>query len=176
MSQTDIPGYTYGTAAVARSPVSLQDLELLKQELGDRLEVREVLKEGVKTVKLQNVIPPIHFESGVADIPQHYVEDLRKVLDTVRDRQNVRLHLVGHADDQRLSDALARRYGDNAGLSRERAGEVAEFLQRALQVASESISYEWAGDSRPIASNGTAEGRARNRRVEVEVWYDEKQD
>jgi hypothetical protein len=29
MSQTDIPGYTYGTAAVARSPVGLQELELL---------------------------------------------------------------------------------------------------------------------------------------------------
>ena len=33
MSQTDIPGYTYGTDAVARSPVSLQDLELLKATL-----------------------------------------------------------------------------------------------------------------------------------------------
>jgi hypothetical protein len=33
MSQTDIPGYTYGTAAVGRSPVSLQDLELLKATL-----------------------------------------------------------------------------------------------------------------------------------------------
>ena len=33
MSQTDIPGYTYGTAAVARSPVSLQELELLRATL-----------------------------------------------------------------------------------------------------------------------------------------------
>ena len=33
MTQTDIPGYTYGTAAVARSPVSLQELELLKATL-----------------------------------------------------------------------------------------------------------------------------------------------
>jgi hypothetical protein len=33
MSQTDIPGYTYGTAAVGRSPVSLQELELLKATL-----------------------------------------------------------------------------------------------------------------------------------------------
>ena len=33
MTQTDIPGYTYGTAAVDRSPVSLQDLELLKATL-----------------------------------------------------------------------------------------------------------------------------------------------
>ncbi|HEV3495833.1 MAG TPA: protoglobin domain-containing protein [Actinomycetes bacterium] len=33
MSQTDIPGYTYGTAAVPRSPVSLQELELLQTTL-----------------------------------------------------------------------------------------------------------------------------------------------
>src|SRR5918995_1457149 len=152
------------------------DLESLKTELGDRLAVQEVTAEGIKTVKLLNVIPAIHFESGIADIPPRYIEQLRKVLESVSHRQNVRLHLVGHADDQRLSDALARRFGDNSGLSRERAGEVAEFLQRALSLAPESISYEWAGDKRPVATNATAEGRALNRRVEVEVWYDEKKD
>ena len=80
---------------------------------------------------------------------------------------------VRHADDQRLSGALAQTFGDNAGLSRERAGEVAEFLQRALDVPPDAITYEWAGDTRPIAPNTSPEGRAKNRRVEVEVWYDE---
>ena len=94
--------------------------------------MRPVHAEQLATVKLTDVVPPIRFESGVADIPQSYVESLRKVLDDLRDRRNVRLHLVGHADDQPLSDALARVYGDNAGLSRERAGEVAEFLQDAV--------------------------------------------
>ncbi|MEN8161592.1 MAG: OmpA family protein, partial [Myxococcota bacterium] len=83
------------------------------------------------------------------------------------------LHLVGHADDQPLSDALAGVFGDNAGLSRERAGEVAEFIQRALALPPDAIAFEWAGDSRPIATNATEAGRALNRRVEVEVWYDE---
>jgi flagellar motor protein MotB len=152
-----------------------QDPERFATELGDRLEMREVLVEGVETVKLSNVIPPIRFESGVADIPRRYVEELRKVLEGLRDRQNVRLHLVGHADDQPLSGELERRYRDNAGLSRERAGEVAEFLQTALRLAPESIAYEWSGDERPIATNLTAAGRALNRRVEVEVWYDADQ-
>ncbi|PYX86230.1 MAG: flagellar motor protein MotB, partial [Acidobacteria bacterium] len=116
---------------------------------------------------------PIHFESGVAKIPDNYVETLRKALEGLRDRRNVRLHLVGHADNQGLSPALARTFGDNAGLSRERAGEVAEFLKRALQLKPEALAYEWAGDTHPIASNDTAEGRALNRRVEVEVWYDQ---
>jgi flagellar motor protein MotB len=154
----------------------VRDPAVYQSEAGDRFEVREVAGEALETVKLTNVVPPIHFESGVADIAQEYVELLRKVLDDVRDRRNVRLHLVGHADDQRLSQALARIYGDNAGLSRERAGEVAEFLQRALTLPPEAITYEWAGDTRPIATNATAEGRAQNRRVEVEVWYDKPEE
>jgi flagellar motor protein MotB len=148
------------------------DPDHLALEAGDRLEMREVLGETADTVKLTDLVPPIRFESGFADIPPGHVEALRAVLEGMRDKQNVRLHLVGHADDQPLSAALARIYGDNAGLSRERAGEVAEFFQRALGLPAEAISFSWAGDSSPVAPNTTPEGRALNRRVEVEVWYD----
>jgi flagellar motor protein MotB len=150
-----------------------RDPEQIRTEAGDRLEQRQVLTESFETVKLKNIIPPIRFESGVAKIPDNYVETLRKALEGLRDRRNVRLHLVGHTDNQRLSPLLARTFGDNAGLSRERAGEVAEFLKRALQLKPEAIAYEWSGDLHPIASNDTAVGRALNRRVEVEVWYDQ---
>jgi len=158
---------------IDQPPASARDPEQIKTEAGDRLEPRQVLKESFETVKLKNVIPPIHFESGVAKIPDNYVETLRKALDALRDRHNVRLHLMGHADNQPLSPMLARTFGDNTGLSRERAGEVAEFLKRALHLKPEAIAYEWAGDTHPIATNDTAEGRALNRRVEVEVWYDQ---
>jgi flagellar motor protein MotB/predicted porin len=151
----------------------VHDPELIGTEASDRFEVREVAAEKLETVKLTNVVPPIRFESGVAEIPDSTVAELRRILDGLRDRRNVRLHLVGHADSQPLSPALAAVFGDNEGLSRERAGEAAEFLQRTLALPPEAIAYEWAGDTRPIASNATPEGRALNRRVEVEVWYDQ---
>jgi flagellar motor protein MotB len=151
------------------------DPTALDREGGDTLEQREVAGEQAKTVKLKNVIPPIHFPSGVADIPTSSIDKLRAVLAEMSDLPNVRLHLVGHADSQPLSDRLAGIYGDNAGLSEERAGQVAEFIQTALALPPESISFEWAGDGQPIAPNDTDEGRARNRRVEVEVWYDESE-
>ena len=40
----------------------------------------------------------------------------------------------------------------------------------------EAISFAYAGDSEPVASNATEAGREQNRRVEVEVWYDEKRE
>jgi len=149
------------------------DPERLRAELGDRLEERPVLERTAETVKLTDVVPPIRFASGAADIPPGFVERLRAALDDMQHLENVRLHLVGHSDDQPLSPRLAAIYGDNEGLSRERAGEVAEFLQRALDLAPESVSFSWRADAEPVASNASEQGRARNRRVEVEVWYDE---
>jgi flagellar motor protein MotB len=149
------------------------DQDLLNTQSGDRLEVREVAAEKLTTVKLTKRVPPIRFASGVAEIPDSTVAELREILESMRDRRNVRLHLVGHADNESLSPALAAVFGDNEGLSRERAGEVAELLQRTLLLPAEGVSYEWAGDQQPVASNATEAGRALNRRVEVEIWYDE---
>jgi len=151
----------------------LLDPSVFAENQGDRTEKRLVAEKEVKTVKLANLVPPIHFRTGEADIPDEYLTLLRGVLEKMRDRANVRLHFVGHADPQNLSDTLKAKYGDNTGLSRERAGTTAEYCQHALNLPAEAISYEGLGESKPVASNATEEGRAQNRRVEVEVWYDE---
>jgi flagellar motor protein MotB len=151
----------------------LLDPSIFTEDQGDRTEKRKVAEKEVKTIKLTNIVPPIHFGSGEADIPEEYVNILRGVLEKMRGRLNVRLHFVGHADSQRLFGPLKAKYGDNTGLSRERAGTVAEYFQRALALPPEAISYEGMGESQPVASNATEDGRAQNRRVEVEVWYDE---
>ena len=151
----------------------VQDPGRLATEQGDTLEMRETVTDGLETVKLSNLVEPIRFESGVAAIPQETVVSLGNILGRMKDRINVRLHLIGHADNRPLSERLVQIYGDNGGLSRERAGQVAEHFQTALALPPEAISYEWAGDLQPVATNLTEEGRAMNRRVEVEVWYDE---
>ncbi len=154
----------------------LRDADTLEMEVGDVLETREVLTDELQTIKLRNLVPPVRFASGVADIPETTIAALSDILERMRHRKNVRLYFVGHADDRPLSAALAKIYGDNAGLSRERAGQVAEHVQTALALPPEAIAYEWAGDNKPVATNSTEEGRALNRRVEVEVWYDELRD
>jgi flagellar motor protein MotB len=151
----------------------VQDPNRVATELSDTIELREGLADGLETIKLTGLVAPIYFESGVARIPDATVVSLGEILARMRDRMNLRLHLVGHADSQRLSPRLAEIYGDNMGLSRERAGEVAEYMQTALALPAEGVTYSWHGDTQPVASNETEQGRALNRRVEVEVWYDE---
>ncbi len=144
-----------------------------KAEYGDRVATREMDAEAFETIKLSDLVPPIYFESGVAQIPNSTVDSLRDILARMQDRHNVRVHLMGHADNQPLSPRLEAVYGDNIGLSRERAGQVAEHLKTLLGLPAEGVAYDWAGDTQPVASNDTASGRGLNRRVDVEVWYDE---
>ncbi|MDW7710662.1 MAG: OmpA family protein [Deferrisomatales bacterium] len=151
----------------------LLDPAVLAADQGDRVERREVVEAALRTVKLADLFPPIPFREGDAEIPADYLDRLRAVLDSMRHRANVRLHFVGHTDSLPLRPALEARYGDNVGLSRERAGAAAEYCQNELGLPPEAISFEGLGDSQPRADNTTEEGRARNRRVEVEVWYDE---
>lgn len=151
----------------------VKDPERVETEQGDRIGLRETVSDELETIKLANLVPPIRFASGVAQIPEETVRSLEGILERMENRRNVRLHLIGHADNQPLSPRLQQVFGDNQGLSRERAGQVAEYLQTALTLPPEAVTYEWAGDTQPVASNLTEQGRALNRRVEVEVWYDE---
>jgi len=150
-----------------------QDDSEYQKKHQSQTEVKQVTKKKYVTKKLTNVVPPIHFASGKAEIPPEYIEKLRAILESMRDRVNVRLHFVGYTDNQRLFGEARQKYGDNQGLSKERAGIAAEYFKDALNLPPEAISYEGLGESNPIASNATDAGRARNRRVEIEVWYDE---
>jgi flagellar motor protein MotB len=151
----------------------IHDPAIFEKDEGDRTETRKVIEQDFKTIKLDNLVPPIYFGLGEVEITEDYLKLLRNVLDSMRDRTNVRLHFVGHADSLPLRGELIEAYVDNVGLSRERAGAVAEYCQRALNLPPEAISYEGLGDSQPKADNTTEEGRQLNRRVEVQVWYDE---
>jgi flagellar motor protein MotB len=151
----------------------VQDETFFKPHEEDRIEMEKVLDKKHETFKLENAVPPIGFNSGEADIPQSAITKLRAVLDGMKHRANVRVHFVGHTDSDKLSPELRAKYVDNIGLSRARAEIAAEFFQRALGLPPESVTYDGVGDTQPIASDNTDEGKRKNRRVEVQVWYDE---
>lgn len=70
-----------------------------------------------------------------------------------------RILLIGHTDDTGSSKL-------NAELSERRAREVAQIF-KAAGVGESQLYYQGAGETLPIADNATAEGRAKNRRVEI---------
>lgn len=137
------------------------------QEQVLRIENQEVLTEQVRET------PMIRFESGRSIIDEEHTALLSETLDELRDKRNLRLRVIGHTDPQRLSMRAAARFGDNYGLGLSRAQEVGQILAVALDLDETQISYESRGPDEPIAEGNSAEAWRLNRRVEVEIWYDD---
>jgi outer membrane protein OmpA-like peptidoglycan-associated protein len=115
------------------------------------------------------------FESGRDELLPASKVQLDKIADSVRDKLNLRFLVTGHADTQRLSARAAATYHDNQGLSEARAFQVAEYLRGKLGLKVEAFTVRGEGDLKPIADNSTPAGMAKNRRVELQLWYDQTQ-
>jgi chemotaxis protein MotB len=76
------------------------------------------------------------------------------------------VRVEGHTDD---APANSKRFRDNWELSSSRAAAVVSYMQRAHEIDGQLLSAAGHGDTRPVATNDTAEGREANRRVEMVV-------
>lgn len=80
---------------------------------------------------------------------------------------DIKLSATGHSDSQRISARNQHLFADNYVLSRARAMAAAFYIADALEVPADRIQVEGRGPDDPIADNATADGRQRNRRVEM---------
>ncbi|MXX07835.1 MAG: OmpA family protein [Gammaproteobacteria bacterium] len=142
------------------------------RELYEEVPARAVVERTLTRYNTDR-LQPVRFESGLTDIPPEYVEQLQQLLDEYADRDNLRVRFVGHTDDVPLSVRIQPEFGDNQGLSEARAREVAEFFSGQLELDPVMVEIEGRAFRQPVASNLTEGGRALNRRVEIEVVFDE---
>ncbi|THF60735.1 OmpA family protein [Pseudothauera rhizosphaerae] len=116
----------------------------------------------------------VHFESGYAELTDAARHTLDAIAAELRGKSGIRLAVQGHTDSQRLSARARERYPDNQALSEARALAVAQYLRTALGLDAGVVSIAGHGPSRPVADNGSPQGMARNRRVELRAWYREQ--
>ncbi len=103
----------------------------------------------------------VSFSVGRADIQPNLRPILDRFATTLRDNHATTVTIVGHTDSSG-SDAI------NNPLSVNRAASVRDYLV-ARGVAANRIAIDGRGSREPVADNSTAEGRAKNRRVEIYV-------
>src|SRR5262249_39614713 len=126
-----------------------------------------------RRTRVQNLVAPLHFSDEQIEVTPEFVAQVGRALRNMSDRHNVLVKFIGYTDDSRLSERNERIYGTNEGLSRARARGVALAVQEALKLPTAAIESDGRGAARSLGSNATAQGRALNRRVEVEFWYDD---
>ncbi|MFP5384281.1 MAG: OmpA family protein, partial [Gammaproteobacteria bacterium] len=130
-----------------------------------RLETAEVAVAPAVPAPVELTFP-IHFASCRTELDASAINVISRVIGHYQNTQAQRIEVTGHTDDQRLSPACAARYVDNHGLSKARARVVGDVLAREFGLLPEAVHSEGRGPDEPVASNATAEGRARNRRTE----------
>lgn len=131
-----------------------QEKKLREQTAGTGI---EVIRQGDE---IQLALPAdISFPSGQSDVQPGFYAPLNDVAATLNEFPSTAVDVIGHADSQGAEDF-------NQRLSEQRAQSVQSYLlnQGVTPVRLASIGF---GETRPIATNETAEGRARNRRVEI---------
>jgi type VI secretion system protein ImpK len=108
------------------------------------------------------------FASGQAIVLETFKPIAAKIAATL-DKEPGEIRIVGHTDSTKITTA---RFPSNYELSVERAKAVTVLLKQGIS-KEERFKVDGKGDTQPIGSNQTAEGRARNRRVEISIPREE---
>jgi len=102
----------------------------------------------------------LQFASGSAEIRPEHFSLLTKVRSAIREFPGVSITVRGHTDSRGNDDF-------NQSLSQRRAIAVREYLLANMAISADRITAEGYGESEPIATNETAEGRSQNRRIDI---------
>ena len=123
----------------------------------DGLRVRQT-EEGL----VISLADTLFFEGGAAQIEPHAIALLEKVAELVSELPN-HVRVEGHTDDRPVAQP---GISSNWHVSVARAVAVVQELEK-MGVARRRLSASGFADQRPLVSNGTAEGRRINRRVDI---------
>ena len=143
----------------------------LEGELSNNNEERAAnvdTKGSEKEIGVLAVLGSGMFRSGQIVINEDLVYIIKELVPDIEASSGHRVIIEGHTDNIPISPSYERRYKDNRELSFLRAKAVADILVEQ-GISPERISVIGYGDTRPIASNETVEGRVKNRRVEVKL-------
>ena len=106
------------------------------------------------------------FDSGRAEVKASFEGTLQKVGMALNDVGGI-VKIEGHTDN--VPVGFSSRYRSNWDLSSARSAAVADYILGSTNLQPGNVSVAGFADSKPIASNDTTDGRARNRRIEVLV-------
>jgi chemotaxis protein MotB len=135
---------------------------LKKEVQAGQIQVQQV-RDGLRV----NVAQDILFDSGSAEVDTNGTEVLGRVATQLR-KSSHQVMVIGHTDNKPIGPALVKQYPSNWELAGARAASVVRLFADSGLPPRRLLAVSMA-DVRPVASNSTPEGRARNRRIEIRL-------
>jgi chemotaxis protein MotB len=152
----------------------LDSLQSANQQLQQRVDaMHDSLRLGLERPpgkRGTELEPAIYFPSGSAWLTDRGRRTLDEHAATIKERYDDRnFRIQGYTDSVPIGDSLSDIYPSNWYLSAQRAAAVAHYLYEEHGVRTPTLEIGAYGPQVPVASNETAEGRSRNRRVEIVI-------
>ena len=108
----------------------------------------------------------VYFDTNKYNINAASQETLNKLIGVFKEYPDTNILVVGHTDSQGPEDY-------NMTLSKNRAYAVTNYLTQN-GISQGRLTTNWFGETQPLYDNATAEGRAKNRRVNIAILPNEK--
>ena len=140
--------------------------ENIKADLNSEINngLLEVEREGDEVVI--RIASQGSFNSGSAVVAQSFMSTLDRVGETIG-QESGDVRIEGHTDN--IPVAFSDTFNSNWDLSAARAASVAAYLTNSSEILEERIEVLGFADTLPLASNDSADGRSRNRRIEIRI-------
>ncbi len=136
----------------------------LKSVLKDGFNDEDIQVEVDKTVVYISIADKLLFKSGSATVSSDAKRVLGKVADVISAQPNLEVMVEGYTDNKPISTAGIK---DNWDLSVKRATSIIRVLQKDFSIAPKRLIAAGRSEYKPLESNDTVEGRARNRRTRI---------
>jgi outer membrane protein OmpA-like peptidoglycan-associated protein len=130
----------------------------------------DLAKDATKNAKalckvIDRMTLMVNFDFDKSVIREGDKAKLKKAIDFIKKYPGFKIKIEGHTDY-----IGTEKY--NQGLSERRAGAVMKYLVKGGGIDGKRLTAVGYGESKPVASNKTNEGRAKNRRVEILILAD----
>lgn len=156
---------TLENAGLTESEQMAEQVSRLLQSYGLEDQVDVEFNEYYTLINLNGALL---FDSGEATIREEVLPVMEKIAVILNNYTNNLIEIEGHTDN--VPPAAGERYSNNDILSMYRALNVADYIRDNTTLDPAHIKSSGRGSYAPIADNSTAEGRAKNRRVEIKIY------
>ena len=150
---------------------ALEESEQMAQEIQEAINgtsLEDIVEVEFNSQYVQlNLSGAILFESGKAELVKEAYPTVDKIGRILERYAENTIEIEGHTDNVPISSS---QFENNDVLSMYRALSVATYFRENTDLNPANIKSSGRGDYVPVADNSTAEGRARNRRVEIKIY------
>lgn len=147
-----------------------QEADNLQKELAQLAEKEKLNLQKLDQYSVLSLPNTLVFSSGSIKLSADGTAVLGKIAEILKRYPKYEIRVEGHTDNKQIRPEFQNKYATNWELSSARATAVVRHLINGYKMNPQRLGAVGYGEHRPVATNDTEDGQAKNRRVEFHIY------